>query len=70
MLAVTDLFRREIRVINLGLEAFAHELECLGVAVIHVQWSPPAGGDPREAALLALLADEDEEEEWASRPPI
>lgn len=61
MSAVTDLFRQEIRVINLGLEAFAQELERLGVPVVHVQWSPPAGGDAKKAALLAALADDDEE---------
>jgi hypothetical protein len=61
MSAITQLFRQEIRVINLGLESFAQELERLGVPVVHVQWSPPAGGDPRKAALLAALADDDEE---------
>jgi len=34
-------------------------LESLGVPVIHVQWVPPAGGDPARARLLALLDDED-----------
>jgi FdrA protein len=58
---IADLFRQEIRVINVGLEAFALELDGLGVPVIHVAWSPPAGGDPRKAALLAALADDEEE---------
>jgi len=62
MSAITDLFSQEIRVINLGLEVFAQNLERLCVPVIHMQWSPPAGGDPHRAALLAALADEDEEE--------
>ncbi|PYM53367.1 MAG: fdrA domain protein [Candidatus Rokuibacteriota bacterium] len=56
---ISDLFARELRVINCGLESFAEELEQLGVSVIHVEWSPPAGGDPRKAALLAALEDED-----------
>ena len=56
---ISDLFARELRVINCGLESFAEELEQLGVPVIHVEWSPPAGGDPRKAALLAALEDED-----------
>jgi len=60
MAGIEDLFRQEIHVINLGLEVFADTLEHLGVAVIHVAWSPPAGGDPRKAALLAALADEEE----------
>jgi hypothetical protein len=57
-----DLFSRlggEVRVINLGLESFAETLEGLGVPVLHVQWTPPAGGDPGRARLLSLLEDED-----------
>ena len=57
-----ELFTRlgpELRVINLGLESFAETLDGLGVPVLHVQWTPPAGGDPERARLLALLDDED-----------
>ncbi|RMF85532.1 MAG: acyl-CoA synthetase FdrA [Nitrospinota bacterium] len=43
------------RVINLGLELFATPLQTLGVPVIHVDWRPPAGGDPRLLALLERL---------------
>ena len=57
-MAAADLFDAEIRVINVGIESFALELEGLGVPVIHVEWVPPAGGDPRLAALLADLADD------------
>ena len=58
-----DLFARlggELRVVNLGLESFAETLEALGVPVLHVQWTPPAGGDPERARLLSLLDDEDD----------
>lgn len=57
-----DLFARlggDLRVVNLGLESFAETLEGLGVPVLHVQWTPPAGGDPQRARLLALLEDDD-----------
>ena len=57
VMAGPDLLDAEIRVINVGIESFALELERLGVPVIHVEWAPPAGGDPRRAALLAALAD-------------
>lgn len=60
MAEIRDLFGREIRVVNVGLERFADVLESLGVAVLHVQWVPPAGGDPARARLLALLDDEDD----------
>lgn len=60
MSSLARLLGAEIRVINVGLESFAIELDRLGVAVIHVDWAPPAGGDPRRAALLALLADDED----------
>jgi hypothetical protein len=43
------------RVINLGLDLFALTLTRRDVPVVHVDWRPPAGGDPRLAALLARL---------------
>ena len=43
------------RVISLGLDLFADTLERLGVPVVHLDWSPPAGGDPRLVALLERL---------------
>ena len=43
------------RVINVGLERFAEDLAAQNVAVQHVQWSPPAGGDARLAELLSKL---------------
>jgi hypothetical protein len=58
---VRALLSGELRVINLGLEAFAADLEGRGVTVLHVAWQPPAGGDLRLAALLAALDDESEE---------
>jgi hypothetical protein len=56
---IRELFGRELRVVNVGLESFSVVLESLGVPVIHVQWVPPAGGDPARARLLAMLDDED-----------
>ena len=52
-----SLFGQPLRVINLGLEVFARELEAEGVTVIQVEWRPPAG-DAKITALLACLADE------------
>jgi uncharacterized protein DUF1116 len=43
------------RVISLGLDLFAHTLERLGVPVVQLAWSPPAGGDPRLVDLLDRL---------------
>jgi Protein of unknown function (DUF1116) len=42
-------------VVNIGLDLFATTLRALDVPAVHVDWRPPAGGDPRLAALLARL---------------
>jgi hypothetical protein len=47
-----DLFDGPLRVVNVGLELFARELEADGVTVVHVDWRPPAG----RADIAALLA--------------
>jgi FdrA protein len=43
------------RVINVGLELFAEDLTRQGAQVVHVRWSPPAGGNAKLADLLAKL---------------
>jgi FdrA protein len=43
------------RVINIGLELFAEDLASQGAQVVHVRWSPPAGGNSQLADLLAKL---------------
>jgi hypothetical protein len=52
---MTDLLRTPPRVVSLGLDLFARDLERLGVPVVHLEWAPPAGGDPRLASLLERL---------------
>lgn len=49
---------REIRVINIGLERFADDLGAAGVAVVQMDWRPPAGGDRRLIELLDRLAEQ------------
>lgn len=57
-MSIERLLAEGPRVINLGLEAFAGELTSAGVAVVHVDWRPPAGGDSRLATLLDRLDDD------------
>lgn len=45
----------EVQVINLGLEEFFDSLKEQEVQVIHVKWSPPAGGDHDTISLLDAL---------------
>ena len=49
------LLSSDIKVVNVGLEGFAKDLRGCGIDVVHVDWAPPAGGDPEMAALLAKL---------------
>jgi hypothetical protein len=41
--------------VSLGLDLFARELDRLGVSVAHVEWRPPAQGDPTLLAALDRL---------------
>ncbi len=41
-----------IAAINLGVEDFAENLEAQDAQVVHVNWTPPAGGDPEIIAIL------------------
>ena len=50
-----DLLAAAPRVVNVGLELFANDLKAVGAQVVHVQWSPPAGGNARLAGLLEKL---------------
>jgi hypothetical protein len=50
-----DLLATAPRVVNIGLELFAVNLADQGAKVVHVQWSPPAGGNSYLAGLLDRL---------------
>ena len=45
-------------IVNLGLESFAEALLPFGVPVVHVDWRPPAGGDPELLRLLRTVEGE------------
>lgn len=49
------LLAGKVKVVNIGLEGFAADLIAAEIEVVHVDWSPPAGGDAKMAALLARL---------------
>ena len=50
-----ELLATAPRVVNVGLEMFAANLAARQAPVVHVEWSPPAGGDSRLAGLLEKL---------------
>ncbi len=41
--------------VNIGVADFAEILQLQGVKVVHVNWTPPAGGDPELMELLDQL---------------
>lgn len=55
MSAINELFKKDLKAINIGIENFAVSLRDLGIQVIHVDWAPPAGGDPAMIEILELL---------------
>ena len=50
-----NLLQAPIKVVNVGLEGFARDLERHGAPVLHVDWTPPARGDAQLADLLSKL---------------
>jgi hypothetical protein len=49
---IDNLLNSPVTAINLGVEDFAENLEAQGTQVVHVNWTPPAGGDPDIIAIL------------------
>ena len=41
--------------INMGIQDFAESLRAQGAEVVHVDWTPPAGGDRELLDLLDQL---------------
>jgi len=50
-----DLLKNGPIAINIGIFNFAESLKIQGVEVIHMNWTPPAGGDPELMDLLDQL---------------
>jgi hypothetical protein len=58
-MSLQDLLQARPRVINVGLESFARDLSAAGVAVAHVDWTPPARGDSARMRRLEALMDDE-----------
>jgi hypothetical protein len=52
---LNDLLESGPIAINIGIYDFAESLQTQGIEVIHVDWTPPAGGDPEMIELLDKL---------------
>lgn len=53
--AVQTLLADGPKVVNIGLVGFAEDLRGREVPVVHVDWSPPAGGDQAMIDLLEKM---------------
>ncbi len=58
---IGKLLAGPVRVVNIGLAAFAHDLAATGAAVAQVDWTPPAGGDAELLSALTILSSEEVE---------
>ena len=50
-----ELLQHGPTAINIGVQDFAESLKIQGREVVHVNWAPPAGGDPEMIELLDQL---------------
>jgi hypothetical protein len=55
MSGLAELLAGELRVVNVGLAAFADPVAAAGASVTSLDWRPPAGGDAESALRLARL---------------
>jgi hypothetical protein len=52
---INELFSKELKVINMGLDSFAENLRKEEVEVLPMDWKPPAGGNKWLISLLDKL---------------
>lgn len=55
MSKVNDLFKKELKVANIGLETFYEANKDQDIKTIQIEWKPPAGGDPKLIEILNKL---------------
>ncbi|MGV8146793.1 MAG: fdrA domain protein [Alkaliphilus sp.] len=52
---INELFNKELKILNIGLDSFYRELKEKKVDTINVNWRPCAGGNKRMIDLLNKL---------------
>ena len=50
-----SILDQKLKVVNIGLDSFYKDLMDQGTDVIHVDWRPPADGDPKLMDILDKL---------------
>jgi hypothetical protein len=56
-MALKDLSKTPLKIINIGLESFTHDLLKQGVEAVQVDWQPPAAIDPAILEQIYLHSD-------------
>ena len=56
-MTASELFSKELKVLNIGPTSFADELRAQNADVTQVAWKPIAGGNPELLSALASLDD-------------
>jgi hypothetical protein len=51
----SELFRQELKVINIGLHSFKESLDKVGVKTIQIDWKPPSTEDEETLEALKKL---------------
>lgn len=54
-MSVNNLFKQDLKVVNMGLKSFANDLKSQDVKVIQLSWKPKAGGKKNMLDLLGKL---------------
>lgn len=54
-MSVNELFKKDLKVVNIGLKSFYNDLKSQNVTAVHVNWKPKAGGKTRMVSLLDKL---------------
>lgn len=54
-MSLNELFKKDLKVINIGLKSFYNDLKAQNVQAVHVNWKPRAGGNKKMASLLDRL---------------
>lgn len=52
-----NIFNKELKVINIGVDIFSEALKAQDVEVVNIDWRPPAGGDLEVLKLLERLEE-------------
>ena len=55
MESIKKLVENPVKVVNIGLEMFYHDLKNRNVPVVHIDWKPSAGGKKNLQDILKKI---------------